>query len=56
MPVGEYFHRKLFEARSFAREGNYRRALEIADALIALDKESPIAWELRRLAAREPRA
>ena len=47
--VSEFFHRKLLEARRLAQQGNYRQAKRIAESLLELDKESPIAWELRRV-------
>ena len=50
IPVGDFFHRKLLEARRLAQRGDYRRARQIAEALLALDSESPVAWELRRVA------
>lgn len=49
MPVGDFFHRRFLEARDLAREGLYRKAYEIGEALLVLDESSPIAWELRRL-------
>jgi hypothetical protein len=48
--ANDFFHRKLLECRSLVQAGELRRALELADAILLLDKKSPYAWELRRLA------
>ncbi|MBN1443918.1 MAG: hypothetical protein JXA90_14505 [Planctomycetes bacterium] len=48
--VGDFFHRKFLEARSLVQGGRYREARQIVEALLCLDKDSPIAWELRRMA------
>ena len=52
LSVNEFFHQKLLECRSFTQKGDYRRALEIADAILLLDSDNPYAWELRRLSRR----
>lgn len=45
----ELFRRKVLECRALARKGEHRRAGELAEALLLLDRNSPFAWELRRL-------
>ena len=52
--VADFFSRKLLEAKKLAQRGEYRRARAFAEALLTLDDDSPIAWELRRV-AREAR-
>jgi hypothetical protein len=50
--ASEFFHRKVIECRDLARDGRSREALQLAEAIVLLDKDGPYAWELRRLARR----
>src|SRR6185436_15108236 len=50
--ANELLHRKLLEVRGLLRQGEPKSALELAEALLLLDRQGPHAWELRRLSRR----
>ncbi len=52
LTVDEFFHRRLLEARALVRGGEHRRALDMAEAILLLDRSNPYAWDLRRLVRR----
>ncbi|HLU49347.1 MAG TPA: hypothetical protein VK116_14725, partial [Planctomycetota bacterium] len=49
MALGDFYRRKLIEAKELLTTGQFREAHAIAEALLVLDPETPIAWELRRV-------
>jgi len=52
LSANELLHRKLLEVRDLLRQGEPKSALELAEALLLLDRQGPHAWELRRLSRR----
>lgn len=50
--ASEFLSRKMVEARMRIRRGEYRQGLELAEAILLLDKRMPGSWELRRLIKR----
>ncbi|MBI4600990.1 MAG: hypothetical protein HY721_03430 [Planctomycetes bacterium] len=52
MSAQELLHRKLLECRALVKEGEYSQAVDLAEAVLLLDKHGPHAWELRRLSRR----
>lgn len=50
LSAADFFQRKLLEARERQKVGDYETARRIAEAVLLLDKDSPLAYELRRVA------
>ncbi|HVR73024.1 MAG TPA: hypothetical protein VMT52_01775 [Planctomycetota bacterium] len=49
LSLGEFYSRKLLDCQDLLRGGEYRQAADVAEALLLLDKNSPHAWDLRRI-------
>jgi hypothetical protein len=49
LSAADFFHRRLVDAQKLLRQGDYERARRFAEAILVLDRESPLAYELRRV-------
>ena len=52
MTACDFFSKKTVECRTLIRKGDYRKVLDIANAILVLDPRGPFSWELRRMASR----